>query len=320
MPVHKGKIMVVEDSKTTRQILEQILKERGYEVVLATSGREALELIQKDLPDLIILDLGLPDMDGFTVAKYVRSDPGTYHVPIIVLTALDKPGFEVRAIDAGADDFITKPPDPQVLDARINMIIRRSQRERLANSLSGLPGSILIDKEISSRLSQGNIFCLNYVDLDNFKHFNDKYGYQRGDEVILLTAGIIKVAIKKFGNKEDFIGHIGGDDLIFLTTPDKVKPIAKWIIKEFDLAIPIFYDKSTRKKGFSQAIDRQGNKYKVPILTISIATVDNAKREFKSSIEMVDALTELKHYAKGLPGSNYVSERRKLKTATRKSA
>jgi CheY-like chemotaxis protein len=308
----KGKVLAVDDSKLFRDMLGQILKERGYEPRVASSGVEALEIAAEESPDVVLVDLTLPDIDGFEVCKHLRSDPCTHGIPILVITSLEESGFEVMAIDAGADDFIVKPVDPLVLDARISMIIRRMRRERLANPLTGLPGNVLIEQEVACRLSRGAIFALNYADLDDFKNYNDRYGYQRGDECLLLAAHVIEFAVRGEGNKEDFVGHVGGDDFVYITTPDKCEAIGKRIISDFDSAIPGLYDDKTRQRGFFVATDRLGHRHKIPVVTISIATVDSEKKEFTSSIEMVDAVTRLKSYAKKLEGSVYVKERRKL--------
>lgn len=309
----KGRVLAVDDSTLFRQMLEQVLKERGYTAFLAQNGMEALEMVQAEVPDIVLVDLTLPDIDGFEVCKRLRSDPSTQGIPILVLTSLEQPGFEVMAIDAGADDFISKPIDPLVLDARISMIVRRIRRERMANPLTGLPTSVPIDQEISARLARRQVTCLNYVDLDGFKHFNDEYGYDRGDDVLRMTAHILRMAVRDEGNKEDFIGQVGGDDFIYLTTSDKCEALEQRIRGDFDAAVPLLYDDDARKDGYFMATDRRGNEFKVPLLTLSIAMIDTGKKDFESSIEMLDAVTGLKTYAKSLEGSVYVTERRELR-------
>jgi CheY-like chemotaxis protein len=271
---------------------------------------EALEALGRELPDVIILDLNLPDIDGFEVCRRIKSDPRTYHIPVIVLTSLDQTDIEVSAIDAGADDFITKPPDPRALDARIGMHIKRAQRERFSNPLTGLPGNVLIEQELKERFSAGQPLTLAYIDLDNFKNYNDRYGYQRGDAVILLAASLIQAAVRSAGSGHDFVGHVGGDDFVVLTTPEHVGGMADRLISAFDEAVPGYYDAKTRATGWFQAVVRRGMPFRVPIMTISIASVGTTDRPFDSTLEMVDVVTELKHHAKEQPYSVHVRDRR----------
>ena len=137
----KGTILFVEDSETVRQIVSVGLNERGYKVVTVETGGEAFGAMPLVRPDLVLLDINLPDIDGYAVCKQIKGDPMSHHVPVVIVTSLDQTGFEIMAIEAGADDFVSKPVDPVVLDARINMIIRRSRRQRFANPLTGLPGN-----------------------------------------------------------------------------------------------------------------------------------------------------------------------------------
>lgn len=304
----KAKILVVDDSKTVRVITSKALTERGYEVKCVATGEEALLSLDKELPDLIVLDVELPDVDGFEICRKIRSDPRMHSVPVLVLTVLDQPGFEVIAIDAGADDFVTKPVDPLVLDARIGMIVRRARRERHANPLTGLPGGLLVEQEVAVRLNAGRAFAVCAVDLDGFKFYNDRYGYEMGDQVILLTASLVEAAA--VAGKDDFVGHPGGDDFVFITNPKRCAEVAKKIIASFDEAISAYYDSKTRQRGYFEVTSRQGAAKKVPMMTISLAMVSNEKQEFASSIEMFDALGELKRYTKTFAESIYVVERR----------
>lgn len=304
----KAHILVVDDSKTVRVITEKALRERGYDVTSVATGEAALTALQQKLPDVIVLDVELPDVDGFEICRRIKSDPSMHRVPVLVLTVLDQPGFEVIAIDAGADDFVAKPVDPLVLDARIGMIVRRARRERHANPLTGLPSGVLVDQEISVRLNAGKVFALCSVDLDGFKAYNDKYGYEKGDQVIMLAASIIHCAVME--GERDFVGHLGGDDFVFITDVDRCRAVADKIIASFDETIPAYYDVKTRQRGYFEAISRQGAATQIPIMAISLAMVSNEKFDFATSIEMTDALVELRKYAKTFSESVYVVERR----------
>ena len=144
---------------------------------------------------------------------------------------------KVGGIDSGADDYIVKPFEPQELIARIRMIIRRAQRDLEANPLTRLPGNVSILNELQRKIDQNSIFAICYIDLDKFKSYNDKYGFEHGDEVIKETARILIRTKRELGNPDDFIGHIGGDDFVAITTPDKVDALCQKIIDDFDIAI-----------------------------------------------------------------------------------
>jgi diguanylate cyclase (GGDEF)-like protein len=310
VPETKGRVLLVDDSKTIRAVVGGILREHGYEPSFAACGGEAFEALRGELPDVIILDLHLPDVDGFEVCRRIKNDPRTYHIPVLVLTTLDQIDTEVMAIDAGADDFITKPPDARVLDARVRMHIKRARRERFSSPLTGLPGNVLIEQELSDRFARGGPLTLVYVDLDNFKNYNDRYGYQRGDAVILLTASIIQAAVRTLGEGLDFVGHIGGDDFVILTAPSRAEAIANRVIAAFDEAIVGYYDTQTRERGWFEAVDRRGEPFQVPIMTISLASVSTENRAFDTTLQMIDVVTELKHHAKHIEASVFVRDRR----------
>lgn len=310
MGIENGRVLLVDDSATIRAVVGQHLKTAGYEAALVGTGVDALKWLDAEHADAVLLDVNLPDIDGFDVCRRIKADPRTYHIPVIVLTSLDDAESELAAIEAGADDFITKPPNPRILAARLRMHIKRSLRERCSNALTGLPGNVLIEQEFSDRFASRGQFCLAYADLDDFKAYNDHFGYQRGDAVILLAGSILCSAVDTLGTETDFVGHIGGDDFMILTVPERVTAIAERITRAFDEAIPAYYDDATRQRGSFDAVDRRGNAYTVPLMGISVVSVDNVERDFDSSLEMVDVITELKHKAKQSPGSVHIAERR----------
>jgi PleD family two-component response regulator len=304
-------VLLVDDSKTIRAVIGEQLQDAGYEAWFAASGTEAIRKLETATPDAVLLDINLPDIDGYSVCRRIKTNPRTYHIPVIVLTSMSGLESELSAIDSGADDFIPKPPQPRILDARLHMHIKRSQRERCSNPLTGLPGNVMIEQELRDRFSAEDPMCLAYIDLDDFKAYNDRYGYQRGDAVILLAASIIMSAVEAEGTDGDFVGHIGGDDFVVLCDPQRMDAIADRIAGAFDEAVPAFYDDETRDRGWFESLDRRGNQYRVPLMSISIASVRSDDRPFETSLEMIDDITELKHRAKAEQGSCHVSERRR---------
>lgn len=196
-------------------------------------------------------------------------------------------------------------------DALTEMILICVQEGINRNPLTKLPGNGAIQKEINRRLQQKAKFAVCYLDIDHFKSFNDKYGYVKGDIVIQRTASIIQNVLERYGNKNDFIGHIGGDDFIFVTTPERVKRICQRIINFFDDFIPSVYDNKDRQNRYVESKDRQGNIYRFPLMSVSIGITTNITREFENHIHVGEIATEMKSLAKSLPGSCFEIDRRK---------
>ena len=184
------------------------------------------------------------------------------------------------------------------------------QRYLDASPLTRLPGNLAIEQVLKGKMDHGEKFALCYIDLDDFKAFNDKYGYAKGSDLIKMTGEVLYRAKDKFAEQQDFVGHIGGDDFVLITSPDEAEKICQAIIDEFDRLIPEYYHAEDRAKGFIEGMDRYGVKRRFSIMSISIAVVSDVKRSFKSPIEIAKAATEIKDYVKSLPGSNYLIDRR----------
>ena len=233
------------------------------------------------------------------------------HMPIIMLTGKGEIQDKIKGIDAGADDYIVKPFEPQELVARIKMIVRRSARDLDANPLSRLPGNVTILSELEAAIKKNDPFSVCYIDLDKFKSFNDTYGFEHGDEVLRETARIILGTVSEHGNKDDFVGHIGGDDYVILTTPDTADLLSIKIIERFDKAAPSFYNAEDRVRKFIVAKDRQGTVMQIPLISVSIGIVTNINRAISHVAEIGEIGAELKKLAKATPGSNFVKDSRK---------
>ena len=307
----REKILIVDDDPDILDVLKITLEAEGYEVIEAHDGKEALDIIKKTNPDLLITDFKMPKMCGDELCSNLKDDILVQHMPIIMLTGKGEVTDKVHGINAGADDYMVKPFEPQELVARVKMVLRRTVRDLDANPLTRLPGNVSILNEIQERIDKNELFSVCYADLDKFKAFNDKYGFKKGDEVIKNTARILIESVQEKGTPEDFIGHIGGDDFVVITTPEKTKNLCKNIIAKFDLMVPELYTEEDRKKGYIMARDRQKRKRKIDFLSISIAVVSNEKKKIKHVAEVGELGAELKEYAKSLKGSVYVAERRK---------
>ncbi|MCM8770705.1 MAG: response regulator [Candidatus Omnitrophica bacterium] len=308
--MNNPKILIVDDEPDILDLLELTLSEENYEILKASDGEEALAIIKSQPLDLVLLDYKMPKMDGRQVCLEVKKDLLLRHLPIIMVTAKGEISDKVEGIDAGADDYIVKPFNPDELLARVRMVLRRTSRALEANPLTRLPGNVSITNELIKRLSQGGLFAFCYLDLDKFKAYNDTYGFKCGDEVIKETARILIRAIKEKGTSTDFIGHIGGDDFVIIAEVNAADAICQYIIEEFEKTVPQFYSEEDRLKGYIIAKDRKGQEQKIPFLSISIGVVTNEKRRFSHPAEISQVAAELKEKAKKLERSNYLKDQR----------
>jgi len=309
----KEKILIVDDDLDILDVLKITIEAEGYEVMEGHDGQEALDIIKKTMPDLLLIDFKMPRMNGDEVCRILKQDILVQHMPIIMLTGKGEVADKVHGINAGADDYMVKPFEPQELVARVKMVLRRTARDLDANPLTRLPGNVSILNEIQKRIDEDKLFAVCYIDLDKFKVFNDKYGFEKGDEVIKNTARILINSVQEKGTPQDFIGHIGGDDFVVVTIPAKIDGLCNYIIAEFDGMVPILYNKKDRETGYIRGKDRQGKIIKIPLISISIGVVTNKKKKINHVAEVGEVGAELKEYAKSLEGSNYVTERREKK-------
>ena len=304
------KILVIDDEESICELIKDILTKEGFEVLIATNGNDGLNKVFKETPDLVIVDCVLPDIDGYTVVKKIREEQIFANLPIIMLTVKDTEQDEITGLNSGVDDYLTKPFRPAVLLTRIKTLIKRKLSSLSVNPLTFLPGNILIQAEVERRLNQKIPFVLLYIDISHFKSFNDRYGFALGDNVIKTTSKILLDTVKKFGNVDDFVGHIGGDDFVIITTEEKYKRISEEIIKLFDEIAPQFYDPQDRQKGFIVVENRQGVLQEFPIMMIRIVAVSTKRTKITHYAQISNIAAELKKYAKQFNKSILVEERR----------
>ena len=308
------RVLVVDDDRNLRKIISTNLELAGFAVETASDGPEALSMIENLQPDIVLLDLMMPYMDGYEVAKRIRNhqNPSIANVPIIILTAKGETEDKLRGFEAGADDYITKPFGPQELLARVRAKIRRVEVDSSLSPLTRLPGNLAIEAELRRRIDGNEPFAVIYLDLDNFKAFNDVYGFTHGDEAIQLLARVTVDAVRRRGTANDFVGHIGGDDFIVVTQNERGEEIAKEVIAEFDRDIRNLYSAKDLRAGYIETRDRRGALNRFPIMTLSMAIVSNDRGQLSNYAQVGEAAAELKRYAKSIAGSVYVKEKRRL--------
>lgn len=304
------RILVVDDDPDILQFVRLNLELDGFEVEVAGGGREALEKAAADPPDLMLLDVMMPEIDGLTVLRRMRSDPPTANVPVIVLTARSLAEDRVKGLDLGADDYITKPFDLEELIARVRTVLRRSRQMRDLSPLTGLPGNFRIAAELEDRVQQGDPFALVHADLDNFKAFNDHYGFMRGDSVIKFTAQVLLHSGEAVSKADAFVGHVGGDDFIAIVRAEVMKPFCDEVVVAFDDGILEHYDTADALQGYIEVTDRRGERHAFPICSLSMGVATSERKILSSEWEASSVAAEMKEVAKRIPGTNYQVDRR----------
>lgn len=306
----RPKILTVDDDSDILDVLELTLSEY-YDVVQAPNGAEGLKVCQTVIPDLIVCDYMMPVMNGREFCKALKKDVLLRHIPFIMLTGKGEVSDRIGGIEAGVDDYMVKPFAPDELMARIKMIMRRTNQSLDASPLTHLPGNTSIMEELQNAIDSQSDFAVGYADLDKFKAYNDVYGFEKGDEVIRQTARILIKNVRETGGDNTFIGHIGGDDFVFITKDNLADNICKKVIADFDAQVSSFYSAEDYQRGFIQAKDRQGNDMQFGLLAISIGIVSNVTQKISHVAQVGEIGAELKKYAKSLDGSNYVRDQRK---------
>lgn len=305
------KILVVDDEDHIRRILKFQLEKHGYRVVLAENGEVALELVRRESPDLILLDLMMPRIDGFETCRRIRQNFQTSQIPVIILTAKSELPDKIKGLQDGANDYLIKPYSNEELLLRVRNVLEWSLRQKEANPLTGLPGNRAIEKELQARIESKAPFAFLYLDIDNFKPYNDHYGYQKGDDAILFLGDIITEAVNSLGGGDDFVGHIGGDDFVIITAPERAEFIARHIVDEFDRGSLVLLREEDITRGFMEVRNRLGDVKRMPVMSLTIAIVLDEEGKLKHYAQVNDIASELKQYGKGMVGSIVVRERRK---------
>ncbi len=307
----RPRVLIADDQTELLLLMKEMVEFAGFEVVTANDGAEAMTAVFETNPDIIVLDNNMPRKMGLEVAQDLKNNPVFAHIPIIIVTGAGEKSTKLRGLSMGIDDYLIKPVDTDELIARIRMILKRNKQVLDTNPLSKLPGNPSIQARVEREIQKGGEFAVLYLDLDNFKAYNDNYGFEAGDRVIKATANLLVKLTIQNEQSQDFIGHIGGDDFIVITAFDKSEELAKRITSAFDEISPSFYSKADRERGSIVSTDRQGNIKKFALLSISIGIVHNHTRPLHSFAQVSNIGTELKKVAKAANKSHYTVDRRR---------
>lgn len=302
-------ILIVEDEVPVAHMLSSTLATEGYAPSIVHTGEDAIAFALREQPQLILLDLMLPGIDGFDVVSAIRANARTTHIPVMVLTARHDASVKMRAFASQVDDYLTKPFDGNELLARIRTQLRHL-RETLLSPLTGLPSGLRVEHAIADQLGSPRPWSILYLDLDHFKAYNDVYGPLRGNDLIRLLGRVTSESLRAKGNATDFLGHIGGDDFILITTPDRTDLLCRGIISAWDTESHAYYAAEDVARGSLIAHDRQGQPQVYPLVGVSIGVVTNLQRSVTTMEEFSRIAAEVKARAKGIPGSSYYVDRR----------
>ncbi len=305
-----SRILVVDDEENLRNILEFQLRGEGFEVQGVGRGDETLPTVLDWNPDLVLLDL-MPGMDGFSVCRQLRGHETTQGVPIIVITARGDAATRLQALVAGAHEFVVKPYAWDELLARIQNVLELARRHAGKVSFLGFPGSAATEAEVNRLLDESTDFAFLSLDIDHFRRFNERFGYETGDEVVETVAKMILEELSKHDPEVHFAGHLGGDDFVLLVDPDVARPIADSLTERFNHASAKYFTQRENLRGHYEIVNRRGQRESVPLLGLTIAIINNVAQREMHPRRVADIAAELRLYGKSRPGSIVVTERRR---------
>jgi len=292
--------------RTVPAAVRNFARDQRMRLVHASSTTELAAQVHRNPPACIILSDSEPSV---ALCRRIKADALTASVPVIFILEHSRKTTVLRLLEAGADEVVTSSMQPQERRMRMRLALERADRDVGVHPTTRLPGTARIERDISERVRRGDLFAVCYADLDHFKEFNDRYGYNHGDRVIYLLARILRDVVRGMA-PDGFVGHIGGDDFIFNVPVHAMPACCEEILETFDELIPYQYGEEDRRTGYFVGSDRRGNSYRVPIMTLSIGVVTNVRRRFTHTARVSELATEMKAYAKTLPGSVYAVDRR----------
>ncbi len=289
----KPRLLIVEDDADISAMLSLYFSSLNYDVARASRGSEALEQTRQRLPHLIILDIMLPDLDGFEICRILRTQARTSHIPVIFLTQKDERSDKLQGLELGADDYITKPFDIEELKLRVQGAIRRAEREALTDPRSGLPAGRLIEEQLRQTIRQDGWAYMD-IRINYFSQFNDVYGFVAGDDVLRFAAMLMGEVVDELGNATDFIGHAGGDNFIIITSEGAAENIRQRLKARFAEEVQTHYNFIDRQQGYILTSGPGGVTEKTPLMTLSVGIVTPKEQTFADIREITELAAEVR--------------------------
>ena len=283
----EGRILVVEDDFDISNMLRIYFQSQGYEVSVAPRGGDALEMCRQQLPHVVVLDIMLPDIDGYEVCTQLRGNLRTSHIPIIFLTQKDERSDKIHGLELGADDYITKPFDVEELKLRVKNAMSRATYESLTNPTTGLPSAKMIEEQLRNLMRREEWGVL-YIGITRLEAFSDVYGFVAADEVLRFAAMVMSETVDALGTPNDFIGHIGGDDFIIITEKNLAGAIREDLIRRFGEGVGTHYDFIARQRGHIVVRDDDGGEKQVGFMELAVGVVTSDQGPFTDIREITE--------------------------------
>ena len=287
----KGRILVVEDDFDISNMLRIYFTSQGYEVVVAGRGGEALERCRQQLPNVIVLDIMLPDIDGYEVCQRLRTNLRTSHIPIIFLTQKDERSDRIAGLELGADDYITKPFDIEELRLRVQGAMRRAERESLTNPTTGLPSGRLNEEQLRMLMRKQD-WGLLYIGIDGLEDFNNAYGFLAGEDVLRFVALLLSETVDAMGSADDYIGHVGGDKFMVVTQGESSQSLGDALKSKFASGILSHYSFIDRDRGHIIIKDPDGKDRQAPLMKMCVGLIRSDSQQFTDIREITEAAAD----------------------------
>jgi len=289
--MNKARLLVVEDDPDISNMLKIYFTSQGYEVDAALRGATALEKTRQGMPHLIVLDIMLPDIDGYEVCRNLRTNARTSHIPVIFLTQKDERSDKLQGLELGADDYITKPFDIEELKLRVQNAIARAERESLTDPHTGLPAGRLIEDQLR-QIIRTDSWSFMDIRIDAYDPFKDIYGFIAGNDVLRFTAMLIGEVLDELGTMNDFIGHAGADNFIVITTSGAAKEIKQRLKERFAEEVLTHYNFMDRQQGYIPYPTKEGTLQQSPLMTLSVGQVSPSTHVFSDIREITELAAE----------------------------
>ncbi|HET9464580.1 MAG TPA: diguanylate cyclase [Gemmatimonadales bacterium] len=300
-------------------LVRQWAAAHAFPLLVFSQPDDVESIVLRGHPCLLFVDGDNSGNAGVGLVRRLKSDAFTAIVPITALAGSHHPEHVQAWFTSGADEVLTGLFSPAEQRSRMDAMLVRTERDVSVHPSTRLPGTTEIEREIRRRLESNQEFAVCYADLDHFKEFNDRYSYYDGDRVIYILSRILHDVVRGLMGPRGFVGHIGGDDFIFVIPAEEISPVCSEILEVFDSLIPLQYNDQDRRAGYFFGKDRRGQLHRVPLMTLSIGIVTNRHRRFAHPAQVSELATEMKSYAKTLPGSVFVVDRRQGATGEERS-
>lgn len=291
----KPRLLIVEDDADISKMLRIYFSGQQYAVEIAARGSEALEKTRHNLPNLIVLDIMLPDIDGFEVCQNLRTNMRTSHVPIIFLTQKDERSDKLQGLELGADDYITKPFDIEELKLRVQRAITRSEQQSLTDPRSGLPSGRLIEEQLRRAIRKSEWAFMD-IRINYYEAFKEVYGFVAGDDVLRFMAMLLGEVVDEVGTPEDFIGHPGGDNFIVLCAEPVAAAIRQQLKTRFTEQVLSHYNFLDREQNYITTVNERGQAVQTPLMTLSVGIVSPSRHQFSDIREITELAAEARRY------------------------